>query len=104
VALHDENVARSRFRLGDVPSTRALAEVLAAIRAPLLWITGDRDIYSAGVHDRRRDVVLAARPDAELVEVPDAGHWAAYERADLVNPLLVDRLSAVLEPGWAEPS
>jgi pimeloyl-ACP methyl ester carboxylesterase len=77
-------------------------EVLGSIRAPLLWVTGERDAFAAGVQDRRRQVVLAARPDAELVEVPDAGHWAAYERHDVVGPLLVDRLAVALEPAPTE--
>jgi pimeloyl-ACP methyl ester carboxylesterase len=96
VRLHAANVSRSRFRMGEVPSSRAVVEVLGLIPAPLLWITGERDIFAAGVQDRREQVVRAARPDAELLEVPEAGHWAAYERPDVVNPALLDRLAGAL--------
>jgi pimeloyl-ACP methyl ester carboxylesterase len=98
IVLHDANVSRSRFRLGQVPASSTLVEVLGSIGAPLLWITGERDAYSSGVEDERRRVVMGARPDAELVEVPGAGHWAAYEAPDVVNPLLVDRLGQALPP------
>jgi pimeloyl-ACP methyl ester carboxylesterase len=98
VVLHEANVARSRFRLGDVPSSPALVEVLDAIRAPLLWVTGSHDAFAAGLHDRRREVVRAACPHAEQVDVPDAGHWAAYERPDVVNPMLARRLADALPP------
>lgn len=94
--LHEANVAHSRFRLGDVPSSPALVDVLGGIRAPLLWITGERDAFSDGLQDRRVELVRAVRPDAELVNVPGAGHWAAYERPDAVNPLLLDRLATAL--------
>jgi pimeloyl-ACP methyl ester carboxylesterase len=100
--LHEHNVRHNRFRLGDVPSTSALVDVLGTTTAPLLWITGQRDSFAAGVQSRRRELVLAARPDAELVEVPDSGHWAAYERPDVVNPLLLDRFNRALAgPGSA---
>ena len=97
--LHEANVTRSRFRMGEVPSSRALVEVLGRIDVPLLWITGERDVFSRGVEERRRQVVLGVRPDAEVVDVPGAGHWAAYERPDVVNPLLVDRLGEALDRG-----
>ena len=96
VLLHEANVTRSRFRLGDIPSSAALIEVLDTISAPLLWITGERDPMSAPLRDRRRQVVSATRPDAEFVEVLGAGHWAAYERDDVVNPLLTNRFAVAL--------
>lgn len=91
--LHEVNVSRNRFRMGELPESPALVEVLGGISAPLVWITGERDAFAAGQHHRRREVVRGARPDAEFVDVPDAGHWAAYERPDVVNPLLVERLT-----------
>lgn len=94
--LHEENVNHSTFRMGDVPSSPALVEVLGAIPAPLLWITGARDVFSMGLQEQRAELVRAARPDAELVEVPGAGHWAAYERPEIVNSLLLDRLGRAL--------
>ncbi len=102
VLLHEANVKRSRFRYGDVPSSTALLEVLDSIDAPLLWITGERDRLSAGFRDGGREIVQTVRPDVELVEVPGAGHWAAYERDDVVGPLLVNRLAAALQPGSAD--
>lgn len=97
--LHEMNVTRSRFRMGDVPSSRALVEVLGGIRAPLLWITGGCDAMASGLQERRREILQSVRPDADLVEVPDAGHWAAYERPEVVNPLLVGRLAEALGGG-----
>ena len=80
-------------------STSSVPSALRCCGSPVT-----RDVYAAGVQDRRRQVVLAARPDAELVDVPDAGHWAAYDRHDVVSPLLVDRLAVALEPRSAERS
>jgi pimeloyl-ACP methyl ester carboxylesterase len=56
-----------------------------------------------GEHDRPHpDPALQAaalrrlRPDAELRVVPDAGHWAMYERADAFNRILVEMLAQPL--------
>jgi pimeloyl-ACP methyl ester carboxylesterase len=97
--LHETNVTRNRFRMGDVPSSSALLEVLGSIGAPLLWITGERDAMATGLQHRRRRILQGVRPDAVLVEIPDAGHWAAYERPEVVNPLLLDRLAEALGRG-----
>ncbi len=104
VLLHEANVTRSRFRYGDLPSSTALIEELGSISAPLLWITGERDRLSAGFRASGRQMVQAIRPDVDFVEVPGAGHWAAYERDDVVSPLLVERFTAILRPGPAGES
>jgi pimeloyl-ACP methyl ester carboxylesterase len=150
VAVHAENVAKARFRTGDIPASSTLADALPAVRAPITYLAGDRDAFagrregekkrqtegekadgetargekaegetaegqnaggekakgeevegeeggedpSAGDSaDLRLRILRTLRPDCEVVPVPGAGHWAMYEQPELVNALLIERLS-----------
>ena len=70
-----------------------LGEGLGAIRAPALVVWGRRDRYLPARFGR---AYAEALPNAELVEVPDAGHWPWLER-----PELVDRILAFVSAGDA---
>lgn len=64
-------------------------ERLASIDAPVLLVHGDHD---SGVPLARVQHAADLIPDAELVRIPDAGHWVQRDRADLVIPAVIDFL------------
>jgi pimeloyl-ACP methyl ester carboxylesterase len=51
---------------------------------------------------RVTDVLAQALPDAELIEIDDAGHLSPITHPNIVNPLIVDGLSR--NPGVSRPS
>ena len=58
---------------------------LAAIKAPTLVLVGAQDLLTPP--DKAREMV-AAIPDARLVELPDCGHISTLEKPDSVNAAL----------------
>jgi pimeloyl-ACP methyl ester carboxylesterase len=64
---------------------------LGEIEAPALVVWGAKDRYIPARFGR---AYADARPRAELVEVPDAGHWPWRER-----PELVDRIASFVSAG-----
>lgn len=63
---------------------------LAEIDVPTLVIVGEHDQISTVAEMR---TIAAALPDARLVEVPEAGHLAPLENADVVNNALAQFLA-----------
>jgi 3-oxoadipate enol-lactonase len=61
--------------------TRATEE-LAAAGCPVLIIAGDEDILIPPI---AADAIAAVVPDARAVRIPDAGHSAYFERAQVFN-------------------
>lgn len=64
-------------------------ERLSSIGVPVLLVHGDHD---SGVPLARAQRAAELIPHAELVVIPDAGHWVQRDRADLVIPALIDFL------------
>lgn len=62
---------------------------LPTIRTPVLLIHGDHD---RGVPLVRIQDAARLLPDAELLVVPDAGHWVQRDRPDIVIPAMIDML------------
>jgi pimeloyl-ACP methyl ester carboxylesterase len=94
VVLHDENVAKARFRTGSIPASTTLADALPAVRGRITYLAGERDAFGRDNGDRRGRLLRALRPDVEYVPVADAGHWAMYEQPETVNALLLERLTS----------
>ena len=70
------------YRSADPPALAAAGERLAELRCPALVIWGGADPYLAP----RFGTAYAERlPDAELVVLDDAGHWAWLDRPDVVE-------------------
>jgi pimeloyl-ACP methyl ester carboxylesterase len=88
----DQGTQRAILRLyrSSPPTVLAAAgERLATLRMPALVAWGMRDPY---MPDRFGAAYASALPHAELLELPDAGHWPWLDRPDLVDRV-VDFLS-----------
>lgn len=59
---------------------------LRAIRTPAILVHGERD---GGVPIARARAAAELLPRAELVVIPEAGHWVQRDRPDLVIPALL---------------
>jgi pimeloyl-ACP methyl ester carboxylesterase len=68
---------------------------LRRIRCPTLVVCGIDDV--ATPVSRSEDIVRAI-PGAALALVPKAGHLSAWERPELVTPLLLEHLDGSSEP------
>jgi pimeloyl-ACP methyl ester carboxylesterase len=89
----DQGTQRAILRLyRSSPSAvlEAAGERLGSLEVPALVAWGMRDPYIPGRFGR---AYASALPRAELVELPDAGHWPWLDRPDLVDRV-VEFLSA----------
>lgn len=90
----DQGTQRAILRLYRSSPSEVLeraGERLAELRMPALVAWGTSDPYIPARFGRDYAAIL---PDAELVEYPDAGHWAWLDRPDLI-----DRVAAFLSEG-----
>lgn len=93
VHLQIDNVRRTRFKSGDIPTSGVLLRALPAIRAPLTAMWGERDAFVAPRVEDRRRVVAGIHPGVDFRVLPGAGHWAIYEAAETVNRALLEIVS-----------
>jgi pimeloyl-ACP methyl ester carboxylesterase len=92
MALQIENLARARFRSGDIPTSDALLRALPSITARLVAIYSTRDAFVGPTLDERRRLLTGLRPDIEFRVLEGPGHWAIYEAADRATAVLLDGL------------
>jgi pimeloyl-ACP methyl ester carboxylesterase len=79
------------YRSADEDLLQRAGAGLPRFEAPTLLLWAQRDPYIAPIYGRR----MADRlPNAELVEIEDAGHWPWFDRPDLI-----DRAVCFLEGG-----
>jgi pimeloyl-ACP methyl ester carboxylesterase len=70
------------YRSADPDRLQRAGENLPRFDAPTLLLWAKRDPYIPAIYGRR----LAERlPNAQLVEIADAGHWPWFDRPDLVD-------------------
>lgn len=85
LAHMDQGTQRAILRLYRSSPSDVLAaagERLGQIEAPVLVVWGMRDPYIPSEFGAR---YAAAFPNAELLELPDAGHWPWLDRPDAVQ-------------------
>ncbi len=70
------------YRSAGEPELAAAGAALGSLRCPALVVWGARDPYLPVEFGRGYGDAL---PDAELVEIPDAGHWPWIERPEVVG-------------------
>ncbi|WP_158598083.1 alpha/beta fold hydrolase [Noviherbaspirillum saxi] len=92
VMLHAENSRRSMLDPALFFPSRPL-DALRKIAGPVAGITGEFDSYGLPDPRKQGEALLEVRPDAIFHIIPTAGHWAIYESAEKVNPILLDMFS-----------
>ncbi len=94
LAVHIQrlNVPRARAPSRLASRSAALLEALPEITAPMTAIYGERDSV-AFQHEARWEILKAHRPGARQHVLPGIGHWAQYEAAETVAPLLARALA-----------
>jgi 2-hydroxy-6-oxonona-2,4-dienedioate hydrolase len=86
------NAARDRMPGRRLARTDVLARALQEVRSPVHMVFGEHDRFYRG-QEAEIEAVLRTCPGAgRFVAVPDAGHWAQYERDEAfhlaLRPLL----------------
>jgi pimeloyl-ACP methyl ester carboxylesterase len=94
VDIHVANLARARFRSGDIPASDTLLRALPDVRARIAGIWGGRDAFAVPDLDARRRILARFSPHLDFRIVEGAGHWVIYEAADVVNRALLEILGA----------
>jgi pimeloyl-ACP methyl ester carboxylesterase len=87
IAHFDQGTQRAILRLYRSSPSNVLAAAganLGRLRMPALVVWGSKDPY---IPPRFAAAYAAALPDAELLELPDAGHWPWIDRPELVQRL-----------------
>jgi 2-hydroxy-6-oxonona-2,4-dienedioate hydrolase len=94
VAIHMQilNTTRAWTRSRDMGIAGALSTVLPRVRTPLTGIWGELDSTTYPYMQERLDLFHAHQPDFEMNVIPGAGHWVAYEAADVFNSKLIEVL------------
>jgi pimeloyl-ACP methyl ester carboxylesterase len=93
LSLHDANMRRDRLKRRRISRTPVMIDVQKRWRCPVNAIWGDKDVLIQGHEDQLRGA-LAGCDLRSLTLMPDAGHWAQYERAAQFNALLLQLLAA----------
>jgi pimeloyl-ACP methyl ester carboxylesterase len=94
LAIQDWNTRHGRTKSRPMSRTASLQAALARVPAPLNAIYGEFDALAYPHMAEREERLREVRPDVDFRVVPGAGHWVAYEAADVFNALLrglVDR-------------
>jgi pimeloyl-ACP methyl ester carboxylesterase len=93
----DQGTQRAILRLYRSGSSDVLAAAgahLSTLTMPALVVWGQADPY---IPARFARAFADALPDAELLELPDAGHWPWFDRPDVIDRV-ADFLGAVVAP------
>jgi pimeloyl-ACP methyl ester carboxylesterase len=95
LAIHIQavNIAKARFRSRAFAATDEIRRLLPHIRVPLRAIWGERDQIALPSVEARFDVLREHHPELVTRIVPDAGHWTAYEQAEMFNAALLELLA-----------
>ena len=93
IRIQDWNTIRSRLRTPALSRGGAIMQAIDQLQSPLNAMWGQFDAPANPQGPRRVEVLRAHRPDADIRLLPGTGHWAAYESADVVNPILRQMLA-----------
>ena len=92
VEVQARNVARARFRSGNIPIEGALRKALPGIRARMAAMYGALDAFCGPYLHERRALFEHVQPGMEFRVIPGAGHWVNYEASEVVNAMLYELL------------
>jgi pimeloyl-ACP methyl ester carboxylesterase len=95
LALHiqQRNTRKARIRSNTIPRGDSLRNVLTGLSLPVTGIFGEKDATAGPFMSDRRELFEGLPHSRGFHVVEGAGHWAQYERPDLVNPLLQEILA-----------
>jgi pimeloyl-ACP methyl ester carboxylesterase len=93
VAIQDWNTVRSRLRTPAISRSGVIMRAIDQLRSPLNGMWGELDAPANPKGPERVATLRAHRPEADIRLIPDTGHWAAYESADVVNATLLEMLA-----------
>ncbi len=94
MALHMENMARTRLRSRGIARRTITADNLRNPTCPLAFIYGDRDPTLNPDLEGVRECVRALDPNAPFLVLRNVGHWAQFEAAEQFNALLAELLES----------
>jgi pimeloyl-ACP methyl ester carboxylesterase len=93
VRLHEQNIGRDRLRSRSLQRTDIVVRTLPRVTCRVTGIWGEKDaVYFDRIHTIE-PALKSALNYQKLTLLPEVGHWAQYEAADLFNPVLLDALS-----------
>ncbi len=93
IAIQDWNTIRSRLRTPAISRSGAIMKAIDQLQVPLNGMWGELDAPANPKGPERVATLRAHCPNADIRLLPKTGHWAAYESADLVNPILLEMLA-----------
>ena len=99
IDLQLANVRRSRFDERHFSLGDKMPPALKRIPSPVQMIWGERDVLPYPNARARADAARAARPDARIEVVPDAGHWVQFEAPETVNRSMLEFFESQVLPG-----
>ena len=86
------NTTRAITKSRNISRDASLARVLPLCPAPIAGIWGEFDSTTYPHMQERIDLLRSVQPDCPFETIPDAGHWAMYERVDSFNATLFNIL------------
>ena len=94
LALHlqRQNTLCARAKSSAIARSDALRRALPEIRARILCLAGENDVYVVRNLEERKKLFREAQPDSPFRLVPGAGHWALYEAPAVFNAMLLELL------------
>jgi pimeloyl-ACP methyl ester carboxylesterase len=93
ILIQDLNTVRSRLRTPAISRSGAIMRAIDKLQSPLNGMWGELDAPANPKGPERVATLREHCPAADIRLLPKTGHWAAYESADLVNPILLEMLA-----------
>lgn len=86
------NTTRAVTKSRNISRDASLARVLPLCPAPIAGVWGEFDSTSYPFIHERQELLRRVQPDCPFVTIPEAGHWAMYEKPDAFNLALLELL------------
>ena len=97
--IQDWGTVRSRLNTPAISRGGTIAAAIDALTMPLNGMWGEFDAPASVMGPARAAALKRRKPNADIRIVPGAGHWAAYEAPDFVNPTLLEMLARTRPAG-----
>ncbi len=91
--MQELNAGRDRLPGRRLARTDALAQALQSVRCPVHLLFGEHDRFYRGQEAEIEAVLRQCPGFGRFVAVPDAGHWAQFERPEAFHQALLPLLA-----------